>query len=103
MKIIFPIYALCFVFTLQVSSQLLALANATELPMIPRAVRVKPPASTLNEVVGAASQKHHVPKAVIHSVIAAESAYHQDAVSNKGAIGLMQLMPATAEELGADP
>ncbi|WP_103764558.1 lytic transglycosylase domain-containing protein [Roseovarius confluentis] len=32
-----------------------------------------------------------------------ESAYRQDAVSNKGAIGLGQLMPATARVLDVDP
>jgi soluble lytic murein transglycosylase-like protein len=36
-------------------------------------------------------------------VVAAESAYRAEAVSPKGALGLMQLMPATARELGADP
>lgn len=37
---------------------------------------------------------------LIHSVVSAESAYKSDAVSHAGAEGLMQLMPATAEELG---
>ncbi|MEL6286241.1 MAG: lytic transglycosylase domain-containing protein [Pseudomonadota bacterium] len=35
--------------------------------------------------------------------IEVESAYRQDAVSNAGAIGLGQLMPATARDLGVDP
>ena len=35
--------------------------------------------------------------------IEVESAYRQDAVSSAGAIGLGQLMPATARELGVDP
>ena len=39
----------------------------------------------------------------MHSVVAAESGYRTDAVSPKGAIGLMQLMPATAQAYGADP
>ncbi len=35
--------------------------------------------------------------------IEVESAYRQDTVSNAGAIGLGQLMPATARDLGVDP
>lgn len=37
---------------------------------------------------------------LIHSVVSAESAYQPDAVSHAGAEGLMQLMPATAADLG---
>ena len=40
---------------------------------------------------------------LLDSVIAAESAYDPEALSSKGAIGLMQLMPATARELEVDP
>jgi soluble lytic murein transglycosylase-like protein len=39
----------------------------------------------------------------VHSVAKAESGYRLDAVSPKGALGLMQLMPATAAELNVDP
>jgi len=39
----------------------------------------------------------------VRSVAAVESAYRTAAISPKGAIGLMQLMPATAAELGANP
>lgn len=38
--------------------------------------------------------------ALVHAVVRAESAYRTDAVSSKGAVGLMQLMPATAERYG---
>ena len=40
--------------------------------------------------------------ALIHAVVRAESAYRSDAISSKGAVGLMQLMPGTAERYGVD-
>lgn len=43
---------------------------------------------------------HRLPKALLHAVIAAESAYDADAISKTGAVGLMQLMPATAKQYG---
>jgi soluble lytic murein transglycosylase-like protein len=39
----------------------------------------------------------------VRSVARVESGLHQDAVSRKGALGVMQLMPATAAGLGVDP
>jgi len=48
--------------------------------------------------------EHDVPPALVKAVIAAESLFDPDAVSRKGAQGLMQLMPETASKLGvADP
>ncbi len=48
--------------------------------------------------------EHGVSPALVKAVIAAESRFDTDAVSRKGAQGLMQLMPTTASKLGvADP
>jgi len=49
-----------------------------------------------------ASRQHGVSAALVKAVIAAESGFDPWAESTKGARGLMQLMPATAEELGVD-
>jgi soluble lytic murein transglycosylase-like protein len=39
---------------------------------------------------------YHLPRELIHAIIEQESGWNQRAISNKGAIGLMQLMQATA-------
>lgn len=51
-------------------------------------------------LVAAAAAEHGLPEALLHAVIRAESNYDPQAVSPKGAAGLMQLMPETARELG---
>jgi soluble lytic murein transglycosylase len=49
-----------------------------------------------------ASRHHGVSPALVKAVIAAESGFDSQAVSTKGAQGLMQLMPGTARDLGVD-
>ncbi len=56
-----------------------------------------------HELIRAAAEKHQVPADVVRSIVAAESNFDVNAVSPSGAIGLMQLMPATAQQFGGDP
>jgi hypothetical protein len=51
-------------------------------------------------VIEAVAQTYALESALIHAVISAESAYNAVAVSKKGAAGLMQLMPETAQRYG---
>lgn len=51
-------------------------------------------------IVDVKSEKYKVIPELIHAVIEAESAYNPKAISHAGAVGLMQLMPATAERFG---
>lgn len=50
-----------------------------------------------------AANRTGLPAAFVESVARVESAFRSDAVSPKGAIGVMQLMPDTAREMDADP
>jgi hypothetical protein len=54
----------------------------------------------LSDVINTISDRHHLDPDLINSVIHAESGFRVDAVSRKGAQGLMQLMPQTASKLG---
>lgn len=50
------------------------------------------------------ARMHGLPPELVHAVILAESRYDAGALSHKGAMGLMQLMPATARRYGVgDP
>ena len=51
----------------------------------------------------AAAQRHSVPRELARAIAWVESRGNQDARSKAGAIGVMQLMPGTAEALGVDP
>ena len=72
-------------------------------PATPTLVPASPPAPSPAQLADAAADKYGLPRRLVRSVISKESDFQPQAVSPKGAIGLMQLMPATAEALGADP
>lgn len=54
----------------------------------------------LDRIVQETAQKHRVDPALVRAVIEAESGWNPFAVSRKGALGLMQLIPGTAERFG---
>ena len=76
---------------------------APTISVAPPSIATPPPPAkpkSLNEVINAISDRHHIDPDFISSVIHAESGFNARAVSPKGAQGLMQLMPQTASKLG---
>ena len=59
-------------------------------------------AADLAQVVNSASATYHLDPDLVNSVIRAESGFNSHARSAKGAQGLMQLMPSTADALGVN-
>ena len=59
-----------------------------------------PNLKTYEPLLKAASSEFAVELALLKAIVAAESGFNPDAISPKGAIGLMQVMPATAERYG---
>jgi soluble lytic murein transglycosylase-like protein len=55
---------------------------------------------SLKPMIDGIAKQRGVDADLVHAVIAAESGYNPKAVSPKGAIGLMQVMPATAADYG---
>lgn len=58
--------------------------------------------NTYDSIINEASKKYSVPENLIKAVIKQESNYMPNAVSSKGAIGLMQIMPSTGALLGIE-
>ncbi len=61
------------------------------------------PEAELGGLIDLAADREGLDRVLVRAVIQAESDYDPQARSSKGAIGLMQLMPETARELGVDP
>jgi len=70
------------------------------LPTAPGAEANPQPAAKVNELVASIAKRHDVEALLVDSVIRVESNYNPYAVSPKGAMGLMQLIPGTARRFG---
>jgi soluble lytic murein transglycosylase-like protein len=71
-------------------------------PVVAGEKRVGLKPEEVNALIASASRKHNVPTALVKSIVATESNFRCDAVSSRGSIGLMQLLPSTARQYGAD-
>ncbi len=82
-----------------------AIEAASAAPATSRLLGSRRPVSAeLRRIVDSAASRTAISPQLIHAVIEAESQYEPRAVSSRGAIGLMQLLPATAKRFGArDP
>lgn len=83
--------------------------NIPTFPPAQTSMSTYDPASTVGSAISPtqfdslitqSANKYGIDEKLIHSVIKAESNYHANAKSGVGALGLMQLMPATARGLG---
>lgn len=54
----------------------------------------------LDRIVQDAAERHNLDPALVKAVISTESGWNPRAISNKGAVGLMQLIPGTAQRFG---
>lgn len=72
----------------------------TETPV--RSVEIVPKDNT-ESIIEAAARKFGVDSELVKAIATAESGINQNAVSSVGAVGVMQLMPSTAENLGVNP
>ncbi len=55
--------------------------------------------SSYHRIISSTSKKYRIEPSLVYAVIQVESNWNSQAVSRRGAIGLMQLMPATAQDM----
>ena len=75
-------------------------AAAAKAPTAARKGRLNPAKAGFDQAVDEVSRVYGLESALLHAVISVESRYNPKAVSRKGAVGLMQLMPKTAKRYG---
>lgn len=81
-----------------------AAADDTEKPaakVLPRPPsRAKPSRTAINQLIARYAKSYGIENDLVHAVVRAESGYNAHAVSPVGAVGLMQIMPATGADYG---
>lgn len=77
-------------------------ANTSQnLPTVP-SIWLTKDEHLFHPIIVKVATEHKIDPALIKAIIMAESGYNPKAISKKGAMGLMQLMPGTAEALGVE-
>lgn len=76
-----------------------ALPSPSQVPL-PAVIHVSAAGDRYAPLIAEVAGQYNIDPMLMHAVIHAESAYNEHALSDKGAVGLMQLMPATAERFG---
>lgn len=74
--------------------------SAKAAPQIELPAAAEDAPSEFANLVDRIAERHDVDRDLVHSMIRVESNYNPLAVSNKGALGLMQLVPSTARRFG---
>lgn len=75
-------------------------SGASSDPLGISAGKMASPPDRLDRIVRDAAERHKVDPALVQAVISTESGWNPRAVSSKGAVGLMQLIPQTARRFG---
>lgn len=73
-------------------------------PLVPRAkpIHTSAPSPEITDLVEQTASRYQVDPQLVHAIIKVESEYQPQAVSPKGAMGLMQLIPETAQRFGVE-
>jgi soluble lytic murein transglycosylase-like protein len=77
-----------------------SISSFSPRPHFATELTVRPKPEVYEPIIQAAAEKHRVDPGLIRAVMRFESAFRPLAVSSAGAVGLMQLMPEVAKELG---
>jgi soluble lytic murein transglycosylase-like protein len=84
-----------------------ASSSLSALPAVDRPIPFRRDSARFADMIAQTAAKYQLDQRLLHSIISVESGYNPNAVSPKGAIGLMQVMPATGRRFGvtnlADP